>query len=92
MVSRVDRGGRLRALCSPLNAIFEGIMHEGFAFITIDENDFAQFRDFLSEYDVCIVHKQSCSLLKSRNTGSNQCAGVPTFDFLTFDYFQRRSV
>ncbi len=65
-------------------------MHEGFAFITIDENDLpyrsvGSFRDFRSEYDVCSSHKQSWSLLKSRNTGSNPRAGV-----LTFDYFQRR--
>jgi hypothetical protein len=30
---------KIEALCSLLYAIFEGIMHEAFGFITIDENE-----------------------------------------------------
>ncbi len=88
-----------RARGSRLSTILAGIMHEGFAFITIDENDLpyrsvGSFRDFRSEYDVCSSHKQSWSLLKSRNTGkmTSRSFGISAANTTSVSYISNRSL
>ena len=62
--SRGRRPRDLSAICSPLNAIFGGIMHEGFAFITIEEKGHGLFRDFRSECNTYAVHNQMVPALQ----------------------------